>query len=738
LSTDQGTLDLVFVWHMHQPDYRDRAQRRILLPWARLHALKDYYDMPARLSRFEGIHQTFNLVPSLIEQIECYQTGTWREGELDLFLRPSEDLNENEKHLILKSFFLAPEERMVRPYPRYASLLRDYRLKGACDVIQRWSAQEWRDLQFWRQLSWIDPMLRDLDSSIEELFRWGQNFEESRKEELLERMNHWMEESLQIYRRLSDEGRIEISVTPFYHPILPLLIDPTSAREAMPDCPLHESWTRNPEDARAQVEKAIAFYEQRFGRKPRGMWPSEGSVSQETAKLLQETGIEWFASDEEILGHSLGQPLRISSETHPADERLYLPYATLGGQGPAILFRDHRLSDLIGFRYATWDPEVAASHLIGEILSVRKTWKGPGTPLVTIILDGENCWEYYDKDGGPFLDALYHLIQETPEIRCCTVSEALEGRERIPLSYLSAGSWINGNFFIWMGEEADRKAWGLLQETRTALAEAARIQKVSQETLTEAWEELYVAEGSDWFWWFGDSQQSHQDALFDELFRLHLLRVYDLIDVESPTSLHNPVEAVLSERTARMDPHLVASPIIDGLETHYYEWCAAARFEPSRQGGAMQQVGKLRIDEICYGVDENWFYLRVDPSSSYRRSKVPWRYELRVTGPTPMRLRFISTGDGMQIMKAPLATMDSPIGERLPWIEVPSQLGIAKEKTVLEASLSWEILESHPGEVLSFFVGCPAGGDEVEIVPPLSSLYVTTPGKDRPGRHWFP
>ncbi len=738
MSGEPGTLDLVFIWHMHQPDYRDRAEHKILLPWVRLHALKDYYDMPARLSWFDGIHQTFNLVPSLIEQIECYLGGTWHEAELDLFLHRAEDLSENEKHLILKSFFLAPEERMIRPYPRYASLLRDYRLRGSGDVIQRWSGQEWRDLQFWRQLSWMDPLLRDQDASLEEFFRRGQNFEESQKADLLERMTFWLEKSLSIYKKLMNEERIEISVTPYYHPILPLLIDPTSARDAMPDCPLHEGWEKNPEDARNQIEKAIRFFEQRFGQKPHGMWPSEGSVSQETAVLFQEAGIEWIASDEEILARSLGQPLRMGSDTHPADERLYFPYGTLDGHGPAILFRDHRLSDLIGFRYATWDPEDAARHLVKEILAVRQTWNHPEPPLVSIILDGENCWEYYEKDGGPFLDALYGLIQRTPEIRCCTVSEALHGRKPIPLPKLSAGSWINGNFFIWIGEEADRKAWGLLQETRNALVEATSAQKVSQEKLTEAWEELYIAEGSDWFWWFGASQQSRQDSLFDEMFRLHLLRVYDLIDVESPTSLHNPVETVLSERVARMDPYLAAPPLIDGLETQYYEWRAAARYEPSRQGGTMQQVGKSRIEEIDYGVDDKCFYLRVDPSSSYRRSKVPWRYELRITGPTPMRLRFIPSTDRMQILKGPLRINQYHDGERLPWEEVSSHLGNAVEKTIFEASLTWEILESGPGEVLSFFVGCPAGGDEIEIVPPLSSLYVTTPGKDRPGRHWFP
>lgn len=738
MSADPGTLDLVFLWHMHQPDYRDRAQQKILLPWARLHALKDYYDMPARLSRYEGIHQTFNLVPSLVEQIECYLNGNWHETELDLFLRRAEDLSENEKHLILKSFFLSPEDRMIRPYPRYASLLREYRLKGPSDVIQRWSAQEWRDLQFWRQLTWIDPLIREQDEYVEELFRKGQNFEESCKDGLLERMKFWLGESLSVYKRLQEEGRIEVSVTPYYHPILPLLIDPASVREAMPDCPVPQYWSKCPEDARAHVEKAVAFYEQRFGRKPVGMWPSEGSVSQDTARLLQETGIKWIASDEEILASSQGQSLRTGSASHPAAERLYLPYATLNGQGPTILFRDHHLSDLIGFQYATWDPQDAARHLVGEVLKVKDKWNRPERPLVSIILDGENCWEYYDRDGGPFLDALYSLLQQQPEIRCCTVSEALEEREREPLPTLSAGSWINGNFFIWMGEEEDRKAWGMLGQTRQSLTTAMVESDIPSTKLAEAWEELYVAEGSDWFWWFGSSQQSRQDALFDEMFRLHLLRIYELIDMEAPAALHNPVETVLPERITRMDPYLAASPIIDGQETHYYEWRAAARFEPSRQGGAMQQVDKSRLEEIRYGVDEDHFYLRVDPSIHLHRSLTPWRFELRITSPVPMRIRFVSTETGIKIQKGPLVLSPQADDEQEVWKEVSKDEGSATEKSILEASLSWTILESHPGEVLSFFVGCPAGKDEIEIVPPLSSLYVIMPGKDRPGRHWFP
>ncbi|MCG3199323.1 MAG: hypothetical protein GHCLOJNM_03834 [bacterium] len=702
------------------------------MPWARLHALKDYYDMPARLAKFEGVHQTFNLVPSLIAQIESYLSDSWHEDELLLFSRRAEDLTAEEKHSILHSFFLCPEERLIRPYPRYAALLRDSRLRNPEDLLTRWSVQEWRDLQFWRQLAWIDPFIRHQDPVLEDLFRQGQNFDEAQKEVLLERCKHWLGESLGIYRRMQDAGLIEVSVSPFYHPILPLLADPASVLEAMPDCPLPDRHGRHPEDARAQLSSAIEFYEQRFGRPPRGVWPSEGSVSEETAALLGELGVGWFATDEAILGRSLGIPIR-HGEGRIAAAELYQPYRSLEGAGPAVIFRDHRLSDLIGFQYSSWDPEEAAANLVEEILAIRDRWSGPQRPLISIILDGENCWEYYVQDGGPFLDSLHGRIQDHPAIRCLTVSEALAEREPTPLARLSAGSWINGDFYIWMGEEADRRAWTVLEETRQALVEVGERGDLPPERLREAWEELYVAEGSDWFWWFGESQQSGQDALFDELFRLHLLRVHELIGRTPPRALLAPIESRKGDGFPVADPQLPCPPTIDGSETHYYEWRAAARFDPVRSGGAMQQVSRTGVELVYFGVDKERFYLRVDPSRPKRSGKVDWRWELRIAAPTPLRFRFTPRGEGFRIERQ--AAGD---GSPREWEEVPREEADAAEESVFEAALSWSVLETVGGETLSFFIGSPAGKNEVELIPPLSSLCVITPGTGRPGRHWFP
>jgi hypothetical protein len=506
----------------------------------------------------------------------------------------------------------------------------------------------------------------------------------------------------------------------------------------MPGCPLPEPCGEHPEDARAQVEKAIAFYQERFGQYPRGMWPSEGSVSQQVAEILSEAGLKWFASDEAILARSLGIPNGSSSRV--SEEDLYQPYRTLDGNGPTILFRDHRLSDLIGFEYSRWEPEKAAQHFVGELLAIAKRWKGEVPPVVPVILDGENCWEYYDRDGGPFLDTLYHLILEHPEIRCRTVSQILAERDTIqPLQRLAAGSWIQGNFYIWMGEEADRRAWGLLEQARRDLVEAAGKDKQPGRKIEEAWEELYVAEGSDWFWWFGESQTSSQDSLFDEMFRFHLVRVYELADLPVPAVLFSPVEPATSVRYARIDPHLPCPPAIDGRESHYYEWRAAERFEPGREGGAMQQAVRSKVAAIYYGVDESRFYLRVDPLYAGRFSKTGWKWELRVTSPKPVRLRFVLDEEGMHTEKLlPPDPAETPQAGDLVWQRAGDSLAQAAESLVFEAALTWELLESTEGETLSFFVGYPTGKNETELIPPLSSLCVVTPGKSRPGRHWFP
>jgi len=721
-------IEVAFLWHMHQPDYRDRERKRILLPWVRLHGLKDYYDMPARLARYPEVHQTFNLVPSLIEQIECYASGGWEEDELELFKVPAQDLSDNQKHRILDDFFRSPEEQMIRPHARYHSLLRDKHLHGAGEILRIWNPQDWRDLQVWRQLAWIDKTILDRDAILSGLIAQERDYSEDQKGVLLERMLHWLSETVNVYRDLQDDGILELSTTPYYHPILPLLIDPASVHESMPDCPLPDPTGNHPEDARVQLQRALDFHEGRFGKRPKGVWPSEGSVSQETAALLGELGALWFATGEDILAASLGRPVRKGDR---ATEDLYKPYQTLGGKGPIVVFRDQRLSDLIGFEYSKWDAEKAADHFINQVLAIGKGWTGEEPPLVSVILDGENCWEHYAEDGGPFLDALYERLQTNSAIHCSTLSEALEHRHPVPLERLSAGSWINGNFAIWMGDEADRTAWGLLEETRRTLVEQQESGTVNEEVLAEAWEEIYTAEGSDWFWWFGDSNSSEQDALFDEMFRLHLMRVHTLLGLEPPPRLQSPIETRPPLGSDNPDPKLPAPPLIDGRESHYYEWRGAVCYEPGRQSGAMQRIGENVIQKVYYGLNADRFYLRADSMRPTWEGEPEWRWEIRISSPCQLRLRYTRQKEGFLIERA-------TNGENGQWTPVPKEQATAAEEAVFEAAIGLDMLAPGEGNTLSFHIGCPAGSAGVEWTPPLSSFSLTLPGKPCAGLLWFP
>lgn len=734
IRSKKPPLQLAFVWHMHQPDYRDRDRKRFEMPWVRLHALKDYYDMPARLGRYPGIHQTFNLVPSLIEQIEDYLSGEWTEVELDFFFKPADTLADGEKEAILTHFFNGPEEFLVRPYPRYNELLRDYRSKPKSGAIRSWSASKWRDLQFWRQLAWTDPFIREKDPFLNGLIAQGQDFREDQKEPLWQRMRHWLSESIEIYMRLREEGSVEVTITPYYHPILPLLIDPHSAHESMPGCPLPEPFGLHPEDALYQMEAALAFYEKRFGARPRGVWPSEGSVSQETARLLSDLGVEWFATDEDILARSLGRPVRGGpGDGASALPDLYRPYRTLSGKGPVAVFRDHRLSDLIGFEYQRWAPEEAARDFVVRLLRIHKGWEEEEPPLVSIVLDGENCWEYYPEDGGPFLDALYARLSETPQVQCVTVSEALAHCAAIPLQNLSAGSWINGNFYIWIGEEEDRRAWGLLEKTRRALVAAEKNEEASPAKLREAWEDIYAAQGSDWYWWFGDTHSTAQMALFDELFRKHLIRVYTLLDLEVPSELYSRIASAESLAEALPEPIFQVPPILDGKESHYYEWKAAAVFDPLREGGAMRAAEASGLEKVWYGCDDSAFYLRLDPAEETKNAR---SWELRIHSPSLLQFRFTREGNGVKATRRRIGdSSENDNGE----IELSGSEEVSHAvDRVLEVRLGWDILETDGAKTLSFTVGVETADGKVDRIPAHSHLGITLPQGDRPSRYWFP
>ena len=415
---------VAILWHMHQPFYEDLATREHILPWVRLHALKDYYGMVALLREFPDVKVTFNLVPSLLVQLEAFAEGRARDRYLELSLKPAADLPPSDVEFILDNFFHAQRQRMIDIYPRYAELLarRGGSLPTEADkraAARRFTADDLRDLQVWHKLAWMDPFYLEGDARIRGLVQKGSRYTEDDKA-LLGRVElELLQRVVPEYREAAGRGQIEISTSPFYHPILPLLCDTDVYLRTHPDSPMPRQRFAHPEDAVEQLERAAACHERLFGRRPTGLWPSEGSVSDAMVPLVARAGFRWMATDELILARTLG--VTLSRDSHgqvEQPERLYTPYSvTTGGATVACAFRDHALSDLIGFSYAGWDTEAAAEDFVGRLAEAGRRYSdrtGGEEAFLPIILDGENAWEHFEGGGRPFLRALYRRLSEHP------------------------------------------------------------------------------------------------------------------------------------------------------------------------------------------------------------------------------------------------------------------------------------------------------------------------------------
>ncbi len=738
-------LAVAFVWHMHQPDYRDLDAGEARLPWARLHGLKDYYDMAAVLERFPAVHQTFNLVPSLIVQLEAAARGEFPDRALRLFERPAGALTAEERLELLRSFFQANRETMIEPLPRYRELLDRRGRAGSADELAAaaasFSEQDYRDLQVLFHLAWIDPATREADEVLRALVAKERNYTEADKRRLGERMRAILAAIVPLHRRLAERGQIELSTTPFYHPILPLLCDTNVAREALPDIRLPTRRFAHPEDAAAQLERAAAFMRERFGRAPAGLWPSEGSVSEAILPLVAAAGFRWLASDEEILARSLGTTFSTAGEGARArTAALYRPYRLRrpGGVDLAMVFRDHLLSDLIGFVYSGWEPVAAADDLVERLHAVGAALgeaNRDGRHLVSIILDGENAWEHYPADGRDFFERLYERLSEDRTLRAVTVGEHLAAHPpEVELPRLFAGSWINHSFRIWIGHEEDNTAWDALGAARAALvaAEAAGDgARPAPQALAEAWEALYAAEGSDWTWWYGDDHHSAHDLEFDALFRGHLARVYRRIGRPVPDDLAVPIKGRFRVYLPEEGPRAFISPTIDGLVTGYYEWYGAGRYEPGRGGGAMHQ-GRGVVAELRYGFDLEALYIRIDPAVSVEtladRSAAdgagPVAFVLVFTEPEPIEVEIRLDDAGRA--RAELRRRHA----------APRLLPAVAAAEVIELAIPFAELAVLPQTELRFRLAVRRGGRTVEQWPERGFLALEVPTEDFEARMW--
>jgi alpha-amylase/alpha-mannosidase (GH57 family) len=607
---------LAFLWHQHQPYYPDDVAGENAMPWVRLHGVKDYYGMALHLQEFPEFRCTINLVPSLVLQIQAYTERGATDRYLIVSRLPADALAEADCLFLLDNFFNANHDTMIRPYPRYAELLqrRGAGHNTAQEALRRFTERDLRDLQVWFNLTWIHPLVFEADADLRALRDKGRSFTEAEKSWLLDKHLEILRAVLPLHRRLEESGQIELTTTPNYHPILPLLLDKKLAREAVPDVKLPRYAGGYPEDAAVQVRRAVEQHQQVFGKAPRGLWPAEGGVCQSMLPLLAQHGIRWLATDEEILSESTHRFISRDGRGNVRNpDQMYRPYKVAeGGCELGIVFRDHALSDMIGFHYQRREPAAAADDFLGHLHGIGKAVTPGGPPaLVSVILDGENCWEHYPGGGVAFLRALYGRCVKDPQVRPVSIGSFLEQHPpRDTLPRLFAGSWINHNFAIWVGHEEDNAAWDALHRAREHLRERVRQEHVAPDRLRQAWEEIYIAEGSDWFWWYGDDHFSSQDALFDYLFRKHLQNVYLLVGDPPPPELGRPISRRI-QRAIHTQPRGFLDVKVDGRQT-FFEWVSAGRYTCQNERGTMAMVTHGPIKDVYFGFNLAALLVRVD------------------------------------------------------------------------------------------------------------------------------
>jgi alpha-amylase/alpha-mannosidase (GH57 family) len=609
-------LYVAFIWHQHQPLYKSSLEGPYRLPWVRLHGTKDYLDLVLILEQFPQLHQTVNLVPSLIAQLQDYVAGTAFDPYLQLTLQPIEQLNPDQKQFIISHFFDANYRTLIAPHRRYRQLYAQREDWGEAGCLQRWSDQDYEDLLAWHNLAWIDPLFWG-DPQIARWLERTEHFSLRDRQQIWQKQREILSCILPQHCKMQKTGQLEIITSPYAHPILPLLADTQAGQIAIPSLTLPQERFQWPEDMGRQIHKAWALYHDEFGRPPQGLWPPEQAVSPAILEDVARQGFRWICSDEAVLGQTLKHFFhRDGSGCIEQPELLYRPYNLETKFGDlAIVFRDRYLSDLIGFTYSAMKPEQAAMDLVQHLRAIAQGLNPQQTPgaisleqphLVTIALDGENCWEFYDQDGKPFLEGLYTLLSQEPGLKLVTVSEFLDQfppTQSLSAQQLHSGSWVDASFSTWIGDPAKNQAWDLLTQARQVLAQHPAATEATHPT---AWDALYAAEGSDWFWWFGEGHSSNQDAIFDQLFREHLQTLYQALGEPIPELLNSPLAVYGSQNH---QPQSLIHPRLDG-QGREEDWHQAGRIELGGAWGTMHQASA--IQRLWYGADRHQFYLRFD------------------------------------------------------------------------------------------------------------------------------
>ena len=695
---------VAFLWHMHQPDYGLPGQGLNLLPWVRLHATKAYYDLPWLLQQHPEVRAVINLSGSLLTQLAAYADGSLGDVWLDLTRKAPEELDRPGRFFLLENFFSIHWDRHVRAMPGFARLLAKRGPNADPAKVDAWSDEDLLDLQVLFSLAWMGFAARSESGLVRELLAKGSGFAREDKLALIDEQFRILRSLVPLYRQLDERGQIELTTTPLYHPILPLVIDSDAARRCAPTRPVPQRFAW-PQDARWHVEEAAAVFANLFGRRPRGMWPAEGSVSPEVVPLFAEAGVRWIASDEDVLMASSPRPSN-------REDALYRPYvAASGGHEIDILFRDHAISDLIGFTYAHNPPDDAAADLVNRLEAAAAGTRNGA--LISVILDGENPWEAYEDDGHPFLLALFRRLEQSPRIRTVLPGDHLAQHPPTDrLTHLHSGSWILGNYQIWIGAEETNAAWNLLGQARALLAE-------SSEASDETWRAMYAAQGSDWFWWFGDDFTCTHKAEFDNLFRAQLRAVYEGCGAQAPAELHRRVGHNDSDPSDVVAPRSLITPRLDGQASSFFCWAGAGNYEPSGGAGAMFRSHRY-VQAIHFGFDQTRLFLRVDPDVDLdddAAKGIEVHVELR------------TWNDGEASVYAVRVPLWNPAGATFshPADGASTRLPNVAFGRVLEFAVPFVLLGARPADKVDFVISLVRDGIEFVRHPPAARIGLKVP-----------
>jgi alpha-amylase/alpha-mannosidase (GH57 family) len=591
---------------MHQPVYE--IEGTYLMPWARLHAVKDYLDMALFLEKFPSLKLNFNIVPALFDTIIDYAEGA-HDIHSELTVSDVENMSGEEKSFILNNFFSPKFETMLYRSENYKSL---YQKRFATDVCNpdEFTPQELSDLMALFNLVWIDPSHFSRYPRLQELWDKQSNYTLEDRIEIIDIQRQIIREIIPTYKKYISEGRMELTTSPYYHVILPIMANMKITTKTVQTTAGLPQTLDMQDDACAQVRMGLDRVEEIMGVRPKGMWAPELCIGPKTLNMLTKEGIKWTISDEGILADSINFDFVRDFKGNLNDPYHLLKvyeYATKT-EPINVIFRDRSIPNLINFEYAGIDPKMAAGDLYDKIkVTQNKILVSPdSTHLLTIALDGENCWENYQNDGNDFLENIYRAIEEDDTLETVLISDYIEhDNHKKTLNKIYSGSWIDQTFQYWIGEPTKNKAWSYLKNTKDDFENYVKKNKHNP-NIDIARRELFIAEGSDWFWWYGEPNNSGQDFVFDYMFRERLKNVYIALGL-------NPPEYLNSALITKLDmpfklPTGSISPKMDGLAESYNDWFKSGNI--SLLDGPVFRESK-NIDKIHFGCDENNLYIRL-------------------------------------------------------------------------------------------------------------------------------